>query len=78
LLQEKGLKDSSYTSFWATNVYAANFTQDDDFYYAYNGYIYGVDTDVTDILAHTTTIQFKVNHWELTLTNHFLSLENNR
>lgn len=41
------------------NVYAANFTQDDDFYYAHDGYTYGVDTDVTDILAHTTTIQFK-------------------
>jgi hypothetical protein len=40
------------------NVYAANFTQDDDFYDAHDGYTYGVDTDATNILAHTTTMQF--------------------
>jgi hypothetical protein len=42
------------------NAYAATFTQDDDFYHARDGYTYGVDTDVTNILAHTTTMQFEV------------------
>jgi hypothetical protein len=41
------------------NVYSANFTQDDDFYYTHHGHTYGVDTDVTDILSHTATMQFK-------------------
>jgi hypothetical protein len=41
------------------NVYAANFTQDNYFYNAHDGYTYGVDTDVTDILACTITMQFK-------------------
>jgi hypothetical protein len=41
------------------NVYTVNFTQDDDFYNTDDGYTYGVDTDVTDILLHTTSIQFE-------------------
>jgi hypothetical protein len=43
------------------NVYAANVTQVDDFYDARDGYTYGVDTAVTNILAHTITMQFKWN-----------------
>jgi hypothetical protein len=39
-------------------VYAANFTQD-DFSNAHDGYTYGVHTDITDILAYTTSMQFK-------------------
>jgi hypothetical protein len=41
------------------NVYAANLIQDDDFYNTHDGCTYGVDTDVTDMLVHTTTMQFK-------------------
>jgi hypothetical protein len=40
-------------------VYDSNFTQDDRFYDAHNGYTYGADTDVTDVLAHTTIMQFE-------------------
>jgi hypothetical protein len=43
-------------------VYAAYFTQDDYFYNSHDGYTYGVDADVTDIFAHTTTMQFEGKH----------------
>jgi hypothetical protein len=41
------------------NVYSVNFTCDDNFYNAHDGYTYGDDTDVTDILAHVTAMQFE-------------------
>jgi hypothetical protein len=41
-------------------VYAANFTKDYDFYYAHDGYTYGVKTDISDIIDHTTTMQFEL------------------
>jgi hypothetical protein len=42
--------------FGQRNVHAANLTQGDDFYNAHDCYTYGVDTDVTNILAHTSTM----------------------
>jgi hypothetical protein len=45
------------------SVYTANFTQVDNFYDAHDGYTYGVDTDVTGILAHTTTMKCKGKPW---------------
>jgi hypothetical protein len=41
------------------NVYAASVKHDDNFFNAQDGYTYGVDTDVTDILAHATNMDFK-------------------
>ena len=43
------------------NVYAASIEQDDDFYDAQDGLIFGVDTDVTDIIACATDMRLQGN-----------------
>jgi hypothetical protein len=56
---------SSYDKTHATprsgqrNVYTTNVEHDDNFFDAQDAYTYGVDTDVTDILAHATDMRFK-------------------